>query len=171
MVLMSTPAALPRVQGRHRNKALATARRARAVELRTQGWTYQAIANELGYRNRGAVFQTVSKALQTHTVAAVDNLRDLEAVRLDALQASLWGRAMSGEVAAAQAVLRIIVRQMSAARTGRVLTHRGARPAVDRHCPAGPLTFRVLRFVASGRGPSRRTPRRTPPYPRQGGGT
>ena len=32
---MSTAAALPRVDGRHRNKALAAARRTRAVELRT----------------------------------------------------------------------------------------------------------------------------------------
>ena len=41
-------AALPRVSGRHRNKALAVARRTRAVELRCQGWTYEAIAEEFG---------------------------------------------------------------------------------------------------------------------------
>lgn len=39
MVLMSALAPLPKVDGRHRNHALAAARRARAVELVTQGMT------------------------------------------------------------------------------------------------------------------------------------
>ncbi|EWS99639.1 hypothetical protein N865_21725 [Intrasporangium oryzae NRRL B-24470] len=107
---MSTAAAaLPRVDGRHRNMALAAARRARAVELRTQGWTYQQIADELGYANRGAVYQAVSKALQGRTHEAVDSLRDLETARLDALQHGVWDRAMNGDVEAARAALRIIV--------------------------------------------------------------
>lgn len=38
---MSVPAAIPLVTGRHRNKALATARHARAVQLATEGRTYQ----------------------------------------------------------------------------------------------------------------------------------
>jgi len=42
---------LPPVHGQHRNHALAAARRARAVELRTAGLTYDQIAVELGYAN------------------------------------------------------------------------------------------------------------------------
>ena len=56
-------AALPRVSGRHRNKALAAARRTRAVELRCEGWTYEAIAEELGYASRATVYAIVHKAL------------------------------------------------------------------------------------------------------------
>jgi len=55
--------ALPRVEGRHRNRALAAARRARAIQLRAQGWTYEQIANELGYANRGTVCHIVNDAL------------------------------------------------------------------------------------------------------------
>ncbi|XGX80652.1 hypothetical protein LQK93_03492 [Terrabacter sp. BE26] len=36
---MSVPAALPMVSGKHRNRALAAARQARAVELATEGRT------------------------------------------------------------------------------------------------------------------------------------
>ena len=38
-----------------RNRAPSAARRARAVELRTAGLTYQAIAEELGYKNRAQI--------------------------------------------------------------------------------------------------------------------
>lgn len=52
---MSVPAAIPLVTGRHRNRALAVARQARAVQLATEGRTYQEIVDELGYANRGTV--------------------------------------------------------------------------------------------------------------------
>ena len=50
---MSTAASLPPAAWRHRNHALAAARRTRAVQLRTQGWTYEAIARQLGYASPG----------------------------------------------------------------------------------------------------------------------
>ena len=59
MGFMGIPATLPPVTGQHRNRALAAARRARAVELATQGMTYQQIADELGYANRGTVYRLV----------------------------------------------------------------------------------------------------------------
>jgi hypothetical protein len=102
-------AALPRVEGRHRNRALAAARRARAIDLRIQGWTFEAIAAELGYANRGTVCRIIAGALHAHTVEAVDALRSLEGERLDALQYAIWEKAMAGDVDAARAAIRIIV--------------------------------------------------------------
>jgi len=90
------------------NRALAAARRARAIELRTQGRTYNQIAAELGYANRGTVFHIVTDALDSRQVEAVDQLRSLESQRLDALQIAVWDRAMSGDVTAALAAIRII---------------------------------------------------------------
>ena len=109
MVLMSTAAALPRVEGRHRNKALAAARRARAVELVTQGMTYQQAADELGYANRGTVYRLVHQALARDTAEAVGTLQELEVARLDALQAALWDQAVDGDVAAARTAMRIVI--------------------------------------------------------------
>jgi transposase-like protein len=109
MVPMSTAAALPRVEGQHRNKALAAARRARAVELVTQGMTYQQVADELGYANRGTVYRIVHQTLARDTTEAVGTLQELEVARLDALQAALWDQAMDGDVAAARTAMRIVI--------------------------------------------------------------
>ena len=101
-------AALPRVSGRHRNRALAAARRTRAVELRTQGWTYEAIAEELGYASRATVYTIVRRALAVQEARETDYLRELETERLDRLQEAIWGRAMTGDVAAITEGRRII---------------------------------------------------------------
>ena len=102
-------AELPRVHGRHKNRALAAARRARAVELKSAGLTYEAIATKLGYANRGTVFRVVSEALKTQTVEAVEELRSLEVERLDKLQLALWPAAMAGDVPSVIAATRIIM--------------------------------------------------------------
>ena len=99
---------LPRVQGQHRNRALSAARRVRAVELKTAGLTYEQIAAELGYANRGTVHHIVSDAPKTQTLEAVGQLRSLEIERLDKLQLALWQKAMDGDVPSAIAVVRCI---------------------------------------------------------------
>ena len=100
---------LPPVHGRHRNRALAAARRAKAVELRTTGLTYDQIAAELGYANRGTVYRVVSEALRTQTLEAVGELRSLEVERLDHVQLALWQKAMDGDVPSAIALVRVIM--------------------------------------------------------------
>jgi len=101
--------ALPPVQGQHRNRALAAARRARAVELRTAGLTYDRIAAELGYANRGTVYRVVAEALKAQTMDAVGELRSLEVERLDHVQLAMWQKAMDGDVPSAIAVVRCIM--------------------------------------------------------------
>jgi hypothetical protein len=102
----------PRINGvesPHRNRALAAARRARAVELRTAGLTYDQIAMELGYANRGTVYHVVAGALRAQTAEAVVELRSLEVERLDHVQLALWQKAMDGDVPSAIAVVRVIM--------------------------------------------------------------
>jgi len=57
---------------------------------------------------RVTVFAIIRKALDTHEAEEVERLRALETARLDRLQASLWGRAMTGDVAAATQTRQII---------------------------------------------------------------
>ena len=90
-------AELPRVDGRHRNLALAAARRVKAVELKAAGYTYAQVANELGYTSRGTAYNVVAKALKEQTAEAVADLRQLENSRLDAMQLALWDAAMTDE--------------------------------------------------------------------------
>ena len=78
MVPMSTSsAAIPRVTGRHRNRALAAALRTRAVELVAQGMNHQQVADELGYANRGTVHRIVHRALASDTAEAVHSLKQI----------------------------------------------------------------------------------------------
>lgn len=76
--------------------------------MRTAGWTYQAIADELGYANRGAVHNIVAAALKTHTAKAVKELQQLESARRYALQYALWDTALNGDLPAAVTIMRII---------------------------------------------------------------
>src|SRR6478735_1495695 len=77
---------LPPVAGRHRNTALASARREAAISLVLSGATYQSAADELGYANRGTVYRIVHQALTNREIETVDELRALEVARLDAVQ-------------------------------------------------------------------------------------
>lgn len=105
---MSVPAVLPLVAGQHRNRAVAAARQARAVELATRGFTYQAIADELGYASKGTVYRMVHQALAQDRREAVEGLQELEVARLDAVQHALWDKALTGDVAAAHAIIQVI---------------------------------------------------------------
>jgi hypothetical protein len=75
------------------------------------GHTYQAIADELGYANRGTVHRIVKTALADHEMDSVDELRQLELDRLDMVQLAYWDRAMGGDNPAAQLVLKVIDRR------------------------------------------------------------
>jgi len=64
--------AVPRVSGRHQNKALASYRRSRAIQLKAQGLTYQQVADELAYANRGSVYAIVQKGLAAREAENVE---------------------------------------------------------------------------------------------------
>jgi hypothetical protein len=111
---------------------------AQAVQLRTQGWTYEAIAQKLGYTSRATVFAIVRKALDAHEAEEVARLRALETARLDRLQASLWGKAMTGDVpAAAQARLIIETRIRLLGLLAKMPQEEGGCRTVVCTCPPG----------------------------------
>lgn len=63
---------------------------ARAAELRGQGWTYQRIADELGWANKGDAWHAVDRVLKTTVREAGKELRELEHARLDRLSTAAW---------------------------------------------------------------------------------
>lgn len=91
-----------------RNRPLAAARKAKAVELAIQGCTYDVIAREVGYTNRGTAYRAVKDALDQRTAEAVDTYRELEQDRLDRLLASVWPSAMQGDVPTVMAALKVV---------------------------------------------------------------
>jgi len=75
MTAQVAEAVLPRVSGRHRDRALASARKCRAIQLKLQGLTYQQIADELGYTSRGTVYKIIKTAQATQLTDAVEERR------------------------------------------------------------------------------------------------
>ncbi|MEN6341189.1 MAG: sigma factor-like helix-turn-helix DNA-binding protein [Methanospirillum sp.] len=88
----------------------AAIRRRRALELRRQGWTYEAIAVELGVSPQAA-HKAVSKALTALTAEPAADLRRLELDRLDALTRAAWSAAASGNLPAIDRILRVMERR------------------------------------------------------------
>ncbi len=88
--------------------AMASWKACRAVELMLKGRSYDQIAHEVGYANRGTAHRVVAKALAQRLADHIDQLRELELARLDALQASLWAKAEKGDLRAVNACVRII---------------------------------------------------------------
>ena len=83
-------------------------RQAKAVELAEAGHDYDSIAKAVGYSNRGTAWRTVQKALTERVAVGVAEYRRVELERLDALHRAHWAKAISGDLAAAHVVLRII---------------------------------------------------------------
>ncbi len=93
---------------RRRNRPLAAWRKAKAVELAVEGHTYDAIAKQVGFSNRGTAYRVVRKALDEQIAENVDELRATEVARLDALQAAVWPAAMAGDLEAVRQVTALI---------------------------------------------------------------
>ncbi len=96
-------------RGKHR--VAVVDRQVAAVRLRRNGYTYEQIAATLGYAGRGSAFKAVGAALHAVRSEEVDVYRGLELARLDALQLSLWARAIRGDVRAIDRVLKIMKRR------------------------------------------------------------
>jgi len=75
---------------RRTDAATTSWRKARAVELALAGFGYDDIAEQVGYANRGTAWRTVQNALYERKVESVDEYRQLELARLDALQSAHW---------------------------------------------------------------------------------
>lgn len=95
-------------RGRKATPSAETIRKERdALELRRAGLDYQSIAEQVGYANKSGAFKAVQAALRRGFVEPASDLRDLEAERLDRLQAAVWPAALRGDTKAIDRVLRI----------------------------------------------------------------
>ena len=79
-----------------------------ALQLRAAGYTYQEIADKAGYSTAATARVAVTRALERTFREPTKDLREIEARRLDALQAAVWDAATNGSVHAIDRVLKII---------------------------------------------------------------
>lgn len=96
---------------RHVTSSAALDRRRQAVSLRLAGHTYQQIADRLGYRGHTGARAAVEKALREAIREPSREVITLELLRLDALQAALWPKALACDLAAVDRVLKVMERR------------------------------------------------------------
>ncbi|TDC28494.1 hypothetical protein E1211_27815 [Micromonospora sp. 15K316] len=86
-------------------------RRRKAISLKLAGLSWQAVADQLGYRSRGAACQDVSRALEQYRrdeAQQVEMLRHVEGERYDRLQAAFWPKALQGDPKSADVILKVM---------------------------------------------------------------
>lgn len=86
-------------------------RRAKALDLRKAGASYELIARECGYKNRSRAHEAVNRALRALTQDRAAEVLNLELERLDRLLFGIWETARGGELAAIDRCLRIMERR------------------------------------------------------------
>ena len=98
----------PRQPARDVNAGL---RAAQALNLRKLGATYETIARECGYAHRGTAYAAVQRELQRTLQEPADELRRLEAQRLDDLYRAMIPKALKGDGWSVDRCLRIMERR------------------------------------------------------------
>ncbi len=98
-----------KVQGAYRLAAMAKA--AQALELRKAGCTYQQIKAQLGYHHTSSAQAAVTAALKYMLKEPTDEVRAMEAARLDSLLMAVWPAAVKGDHQAIDRALKIMDRR------------------------------------------------------------
>lgn len=87
--------------------ATAAEKRKKALELRRAGWSFDDIAEEVGYANKGSAHRAVKQGIAAITREAASELIELELSRLDDLLAGLYENARNGDLFAVDRALKI----------------------------------------------------------------
>lgn len=86
-------------------------KQAEALKLRASGMSFPDIAKKLGYKNRNGAFYAVTTALQKTLQEPADELRVIEAERLDRMLEGIWDKAINGGTWQIDRVLNIMDRR------------------------------------------------------------
>jgi hypothetical protein len=81
------------------------------MELRAQGWTWQRIADEVGYSNASATKHAFDNAIKRTMQPVADEVRTLELERLDRFLSYLWDKIEQGDPVAIDKGLKIMDRR------------------------------------------------------------
>lgn len=82
--------------------------------MRLQGYTYEEIADKLGYADSSGAYRAVKRAKEQVKDAAVENAEEIlrmELDRLDRMQRGLWKEAIEGSPGAVDRILKIMERR------------------------------------------------------------
>jgi transcriptional regulator len=86
-------------------------RQCRAVELRLAGGTLKQIADALGYASPSGAAQAIVSALRKRVAEVVDDHRQVEYLRLEAMWMAIYPAAKRGDLAAIDRAVKIMTRR------------------------------------------------------------
>ena len=89
----------------------AAARAAKALELRLSGLDYAEIAVRLGYREKSGAWRAVEGELRKVRHERASQVVALDLSRLDMLLNTVWDRALGGDLAAFDRVMKVLERR------------------------------------------------------------
>ena len=83
----------------------------RVLELRRAGFTFQRIAEEVGYKQASGAQRALERIMARNIPQAPNEFRWQELDRLDRMQVALWPRAMKGDDRAINTIIRLMERR------------------------------------------------------------
>lgn len=86
-------------------------RETQVIDLRRQGLTFDQIAEAVGYTTAGGAKHAYDRAMKRIIAPDVEQIRVVEADRLDIAQAAIWGRVVVGDLPAITTLIRIMERR------------------------------------------------------------
>lgn len=89
----------------------AVEKRKKALQLRKGGASYDAIARQVGYTNRGSAHRAVMQELRDLPKDAAVETLQLEVERLDQMLLAYWPAVMKGHVRSGEIVVRLMERR------------------------------------------------------------
>lgn len=100
------------IMGRRKTPSPETiAREADVLRLRLEGFTFDAIAKQVGLGSPSAAHDAYTRAMKRTLQPAADEIREAELARLDAIQTRMWERMEAGELKAAEIILKVLDRR------------------------------------------------------------
>jgi hypothetical protein len=87
------------------------AKELKVLELRRAGFTFQRIAEEVGYATPSGAQRALERIMTRNVPQAPDEFRWQELDRLDRMQVALWPRAMKGDDRAIGTIVRLMERR------------------------------------------------------------
>ena len=86
-------------------------REVKVLELRRAGLTWQRISEETGYADASGAYLAYKRAIKRTMQQPADELREQELDRIDRLQLALWPKAMKGDNASVNTIVRLMERR------------------------------------------------------------
>jgi hypothetical protein len=87
------------------------AKEAKVLDLRRAGFTFQRIAEEVGYNQASGAQRAYNRIMARNIPQAPEEHRQQELDRLDRMQVALWPRAMKGDDKAINTIIRLMERR------------------------------------------------------------